>query len=81
MVSNNDVAKAWRKGKKLKSAGMYSDGNNLYSYALKIGKTVSGKKVAIDYTASGGQYWSQSTSKHVAYAKRNAHRTVKPPKR
>jgi len=83
MVTNEDVVRAWKRGDKISidSMSLTTDGKNLYSYNLLIGKTILGKKMAIDYTKTGGKYHSQMTSNHVGLAKRYANKIVNPPKR
>ena len=78
MADNNEIGKAWAAGKAAHAANFSTDGNDIYSYQLKIGHTYGGKKIAIDYTKSGGQYFSQTTSKHVSIAKRNADKVIPP---
>jgi len=69
-MTNESVAKAWKNNIIASTQNMRTDGINLYSYNLRIGYTENGKKVAIDYTAAGGSFYSMTTSKHVSYAKR-----------
>ena len=69
-MTNEFVAKAWKNNIIASTQNMRTDGINLYSYNLRIGYTENGKKIAIDYTASGGSFYSRTTSNHVSYAKR-----------
>ena len=71
-MTNYDIVTAWINNKSFyrKSKALSTDGDHLFSYALKIGYTnKQGKKVAIDYTATGGYMRSTTTSKHVGLAK------------
>jgi len=66
MKRNDQVIRAWNNGQQAKSGSMKTDGNRLYSYRLCIGKTdCEGNKVLFDWTATGGEYVSQTTSVHV----------------
>jgi len=68
------VLNAWADGKAGSTANgsLSTDGDNLYSYELRIGKTVwtefdpfeHGTLIIGDFTASG-KYYSQTTSTHV----------------
>jgi len=71
-MTNYDIVTAWINNKSFsrKHKALSTDGANLFSYALKIGYTnEQGKKVAIDYTSSGGWMRSMTTSQHVGLAK------------
>ena len=71
-MNNYDIAKAWINNKAFqrKSKALSTDGEDLYSYNLLIGYTnKQGNKVVIDYTKSGGDYRSMTTSTHVGLAK------------
>lgn len=69
-MKNSDVAKAWAEGRKARVRHMSTDGNDLFSYWLKIGETLDdGRKIVYNYTASG-EFHSPTTSSHVGYANR-----------
>lgn len=68
--SIEDVASAWASGTSMKSGNISTDGLDLFSWRLRIGKTCRGRKVAIDYR----QQVSCSTSRHVGAAIRVADR-------
>ncbi len=69
-IKNNDIVDCWRRSRQSQNKSMRSDGSNLFSYNLKIGYTDSkGKKVALDYTASSGNFRTRTTSNHVSLAK------------
>ena len=69
---NSDVIALWLRGQQASShtGNLSTDGKKLFSYALVIGDTLAGEKIALDYTASVGQFQSQTTSQHVGLAKR-----------
>lgn len=74
-MKNIDIVTAWINNESFyrKSKALSTDGDNLFSYALKIGYTnKQGRKVAIDYTSTGGYMRSMTTSTHVGMAKRKA---------
>ena len=69
-IRNDDVVDCWKRGFRGQNRNMTTDGNNLFSYSLKIGYTDDkGQKVALDYTAPTGNFYSRTTSKHVSLAK------------
>jgi predicted ATP-dependent Lon-type protease len=62
------VAEGWAYGNHERAGNYFTDGDNLYSYALLIGYTdEDGNKVLKDYSASG-EFRSATTSKHVKAA-------------
>lgn len=65
-MNNEGIIYAWRAGKQANTTNLMTDGNNLYSYKMRIGITVTHHKVALDYT--GANAISAITSKHVALA-------------
>ena len=69
-MNNSQVLNAFHAGRAGSSSnGAFStDGSSLYSYRLRIAVR-RGTEIAVgDYTASGS-YFSQTTSKHVGYAR------------
>ncbi len=75
-VTTREVADCWSYGQAASNSGgqFWTDGQRLYSYALLIGDTALAKgrtvKVLRDYSANGEWgYQSQTTSKHVGYAR------------
>ena len=69
-MNNSQVLNAFYAGRagSSKNGAFSTDGNTLYSYGLRIA-THMGAEIAVgDYTASGS-YYSQTTSKHVGYAR------------
>lgn len=71
-LDNNEVITAWLRGQQGSShtGNLSTDGQKLFSYRLVIGDTMAGEKIALDYTASVGQFQSMTTSQHVGLAKR-----------
>lgn len=51
------------------NGSFYTDGKDIFSYNLLIGKTESNKKLVYDYTARGLGFVSKTTSKHVSASK------------
>ena len=67
-TTNVQVAKAWSKGDVANGSTMSTDGSLIHSYALIIGVTLKdGRKIAIEHTAMGGCFHTQTTSSHVSY--------------
>ena len=71
-LDNTAVIQSWLRGQRGSShtGNLSTDGQKLFSYALVIGDTLGGEKIALDYTASVGQFRSMTTSQHVGLAKR-----------
>tara|TARA_B100000085_G_C18417763_1_gene461352 strand:- start:94 stop:327 length:234 start_codon:yes stop_codon:yes gene_type:complete len=65
-MTNEQVIKAWHNGIAAKAGSLSTDGSNLYSYRLLIGKHSGG--TIFNHTAPGGSYYSQTTSTHVNLA-------------
>jgi hypothetical protein len=76
----HDVLQAWRDGKKIKSrSNLTTDGQNLYSYNLRIGHTNGKKKKILKiYTSKTSNFRSMTTSKHVGQAGGYADLRVRP---
>ena len=76
-MTNKQVVEAWIRGEFAKSTNMESTGGELYSYQMKIGKTMSnGEKQVLNVQSP--YFYSQTTSKHVGIAKKYADKVVKP---
>ena len=77
---NSDVIALWLRGQQASShtGNLSTDGKKLFSYALVIGDTLAGEKIALDYTASVGQFQSMTTSQHCGLAKRSADDVMHP---
>ncbi len=65
-MTNAEVIENWNKGKAGKAGSLSTDGSNLYSYNLLIGKHGGG--MIFEHTAKGGSFYSQTTSTHVNLA-------------
>ena len=76
-MTNDKVCKAWIGGKKAKSNTMSTDGISLFSYQMKIGRTLSnGKKEVLNVRKP--YFYSMTTSKHVSTALQYCYNVVKP---
>jgi len=75
-VTNEEVVRAWIKGRPLASRHLLTDGSSLYSYELKIGTTEysipSIGVVKMVYDFMGKHKITPTTSRHVSLAKRYA---------
>ena len=69
--TNQEVINNFLKQKPAKAGSLTTDGHNLYSYGLIIGKWYGGKPFVFDYTTTGGAFYSMTTSQHVGLAKRS----------
>ena len=68
-MKNETIAMAWVDGETAKSKNLTTDGTKLWSYNLLIGeKDDWGNPVIWNYTKQGGNFVSQTTSKHVGWA-------------
>ena len=79
MATKKQVVEAWIDGRSAKTPNksLRSDGENLWSYGLRIGYTVKGfLKIVKDYTSPAGNFVSVTTSNHVGLAKRYADKIV-----
>ena len=79
-TNNRGVLRAWSRGIEAHSnnSNLTTDGESLWSYALKIGVTADGTKIAGDFTSPGGHFASVTTSTHVNGAKTVADDTWHP---
>ena len=68
------VAAAWKAGKNLSSGAFRTDGESIFSWRLKIGATVNGKKIVVDHQGC----ISSSTSRHCGEALRVADQILQP---
>lgn len=76
-MKNAEVAQKWSKGLSCKTKNYSTDGRDLYSYALRIGTTLAtGEKIVYDFT--GAHRYSNTTTRHVSYARRVADMVVDP---
>ena len=70
MKSNRFVCESWLAGKPGRSRNMHTDGKDIYSYALRIGRTNHNSKELYNYTSRNtqgtkGRFISLTTSHHV----------------
>ena len=68
--TNEEVINAFINQRSANGYRITTDGVNLYSYSLIIGKWYGGKPFVFDYTATGDAFRSMTTSQHVGLAKR-----------
>ena len=68
-MTNKQVVQLFISGNAAKAGRLWTDGNDLFSYGLKIGETRGVQKVVFNYTRSG-HFKSQTTSTHVRLAER-----------
>ena len=66
-MKNKQVAQSFIDGISGRAGRLWTDGNDLFSYGLKIGETRGAQKVVFNYTRSG-YFESQTTSRHVRLA-------------
>ena len=71
MATNQEVIDSFLNQRPAMSGRLTTDGVNLYSYSLIIAKWYGGQPFVFDYTATGGAYYSMTTSQHVGMAKRS----------
>lgn len=79
MLTNAGVARAWAAGRPGHSGRMHTNGVDIFSYALKIGTTIDGRKVGYRYQAP--RFVSMTTSHHVSQLRGHAHEIIEPPRR
>ena len=68
-MTNKQAVQSFIRGVPGQAGRIWTDGDNLFSYGLKIGETRGAQKVVFNYTASG-EYRSKTTSTHVRLAER-----------
>ena len=68
-MTNKQVAQLFISGNAGRAGRLWTDGNDLVSYGLKIGETRGVQKVVFNYTRSG-HFKSQTTSTHVRLTER-----------
>ena len=68
-MTNKKAVQSFIQGIHAQAGRIWTDGENLFSYGLKIGETRGAQKVVFNYTASG-EYRSKTTSTHVRLAER-----------
>ena len=78
MMRNDTVVHAFSHGQKAAAGALRTDGRSLWSYDLKIAEKPRCAVVVADFTARGGRFVSQTTSKHVNLAKQVADTVMLP---
>lgn len=73
-MTNQQVVDRWLEGKAASSGNMSTNGKDLFSYRLRIGRTRKGEKVLIDYR----RRMSTTTSQHCGLAVAGADRVEEP---
>jgi hypothetical protein len=73
-MTNQQVVNSWLGGKPANSGNMHTNGKDLFSYALRIGKTRKGEKILLDYRGKV----SVTTSCHCGLAVAGADRIEEP---
>ena len=69
-MKTKQIIKAFLNNQYAQAKNLRTDGLNLYSYNLLIGRTTdSGRKEVFNYTAEGGDFRSNTTSKHIGLAR------------
>ena len=67
---NSDVINSFLYGRSARGLNLSTNGNTLYSYDLKIAEWTSSGVIVYDFTATGGDFYSMTTSQHVGLIKR-----------
>ena len=70
MATNSDVINSFLYGRNARGLNLSTDGTALYSYRLKIAEWTSNGVIVYDFTATGGDFYSITTSQHVGLIKR-----------
>ena len=68
--TNSDVIQSFLNGRDARGLNLFTDGTSLYSYRLKIAEWTSNGVIVYDFTATGGDFYSMTTSQHVGLIKR-----------
>ena len=68
--TNEQVINSFLYGRPAHAGNLRTDGTTLYSYNLKIGEWTSSGVIVYDFTATGGDFRSMTTSQHVGLIKR-----------
>ena len=68
--TNEEVINSFLYGRSARGLNLTTNGNSLYSYALKIAEWTGNGVVVYDFTATGGDFRSMTTSQHVGLIKR-----------
>ena len=68
--TNEEVINSFLYGRSARGLNLTTNGNALYSYSLKIAEWTTSGVVVYDFTATGGDFYSMTTSQHVGLIKR-----------
>ncbi len=71
MIKNSEVINSWLNGTPAQGSHLRTDGSDLFSYRLLIGRTtgnVRKHKVVYNYTSNGQYKISKTTTQHVNLA-------------
>ena len=68
--TNEQVINSFLYGRSSRGLNLSTNGNALYSYNLKIAEWTSNGVIVYDFTATGGHFYSMTTSQHVGLIKR-----------
>ena len=68
--TNEQVINSFLYGRAARGLNLSTNGNTLYSYNLKIAEWTTSGVVVYDFTATGGDFYSMTTSQHVGLIKR-----------
>ena len=68
--TNEQVINSFLNGRCALGLNLFTDGTALYSYKLKIAEWTTSGIVVYDFTATGGDFYSMTTSQHVGLIKR-----------
>ena len=68
--TNEQVINSFLYGRSARGLNLSTNGNMLYSYNLKIAEWTTSGVVVYDFTATGGDFYSMTTSQHVGLIKR-----------
>ena len=68
--TNEQVINSFIYGRSARAGNLTTNGSSLYSYNLKIAEWTTAGLVVYDFTATGGDFRSMTTSQHVGLIKR-----------
>jgi len=68
--TNEQVVNSFLYGRSARAGTLTTNGTTLYSYHLKIAEWTTNGVIVYDYTRTGGDFRSMTTSQHVGLIKR-----------
>jgi len=68
--TNEQVINSFIYGRSAHAGNLTTNGSSLYSYNLKIAEWTTAGVVVYDFTSTGGDFRSMTTSQHVGLIKR-----------